>query len=145
MTINSFLEYTRTQLLFYCGYYINNNQPHEMYKIRFLGNLLEMTSTHSKQAKQPWKNVGHKTHWSNFFFSFILKWRFLKNRERHWSNLPQNSNFGRELVQKSEVQILVRKVKSFCPVFLSFSYSPKKLNIDTQNTLFFLLLPIKYQ
>jgi hypothetical protein len=44
-----------------------------------------------------WKNV-----------QFQLKLRFFKNLELYWSNLPQNSNLGREgFVQKSGVRIPV--------------------------------------
>ena len=58
------------------------------------------------------------------FVNGLLKSRFFKNRELYWSNLPQNSNFGWELVQKSEVQIPVNEGQFFCPIFFSFSYSP---------------------
>ena len=51
---------------------------------------------------------------------------FFKNRELYWSNFPQNSNSGRELVQKSGVQIPVEEGQIFCPVFFSISNSPWK-------------------
>ena len=51
--------------------------------------------------------------------SVVLKSRFVKNREHYWSNLPQNSNFGRELVQKSGVQISVKEGQTF---FVWFSF-----------------------
>ena len=51
-----------------------------------------------------------------------LKLRSFKNHELDLSDLPQNSNFGWEFVQKSGVQIPVRKVNFFCPFFFSFSY-----------------------
>ena len=44
---------------------------------------------------------------------------FFKNRELYWSNLPQNSNCGHELVQKSGVQILVREGQI---LFVPFSF-----------------------
>ena len=37
----------------------------------------------------------------------MVKLRNSKNRELDWSDIPQNSNFGREFVQKSRVQIPV--------------------------------------
>ena len=41
-------------------------------------------------------------------YILALKSRFLKNRELYWSNLPQNSNLGREsFVQNSGVRIPV--------------------------------------
>ena len=52
----------------------------------------------------------------------LVKSRFFKNLEHYWSNLPQNSNFGRELVQKSGVQIPVGEFS--CSFFFSFLYSP---------------------
>ena len=52
-----------------------------------------------------------------------LKSRFFKNRELYLSNLPQNSNCGRELDLKSGVQIPVREGH--------FHILHKKLNIDT--------------
>jgi hypothetical protein len=49
-----------------------------------------------------------------------LKSRFFKDRELYWSNLPQNSNLGREsFVQKSGVRIPVGRVKLFA-IFLFF-------------------------
>ena len=52
----------------------------------------------------------------------IVKSRFFKNRQLYWSNLPQNSNCERELVQKSRVQIPVGEGQFFCPVFFSCFY-----------------------
>ena len=64
-----------------------------------------------------------------------LKARFFKNRELYWSNLPQNSNLGREsFVQKSGVQIPVGEGKIFCHFSLFiylFHVVHKKLNIKT--------------
>ena len=52
-----------------------------------------------------------------------LKSRFLKNRELCWSDLPQNSNLGREsFVQKSGVWIPVGEGQIFC--HFSFFISP---------------------
>jgi hypothetical protein len=49
-----------------------------------------------------------------------IKSRFFKNCELYWSNLPQNSNLGREsFVQKSRVQIPVGGVNFFA-IFLFF-------------------------
>ena len=53
-----------------------------------------------------------------------VKSRFFKNRELYWSNLPQNSNCGRELVQKSGVQIPVGEGQIFFSYFL-FLFSIK--------------------
>ena len=64
-----------------------------------------------------------------------LKSRFFKNRKLYWSNLPQNSNLGREsFVQKSGVQIPVGEGQIFChfSFFLYlFHFVHKKLNIKT--------------
>ena len=63
-------------------------------------------------------------HWYVYFnfwkswFSCLLKSRFFKNHELYWSNLPQNSNFGQELVQKSGVQIPVGEGQIFLSCFL---------------------------
>ena len=54
--------------------------------------------------------------------NILLKLRSFKNRELDLSDLPQNSNFGREFVQKSGVQIPVGEGQFFCPFFFSFSY-----------------------
>ena len=48
----------------------------------------------------------------------LVKSRIFKNHELYWSNLPQNSNFGRELVQKSGVQIPVGEGQIFLSRFL---------------------------
>ena len=48
----------------------------------------------------------------------ILKSRFFKNHEYNWANLPQNSNHGPELVQKSGIQIPVREGQIFLSRFL---------------------------
>ena len=62
---------------------------------------------------------------------FKVKSRFFKNRELCWSNLPQNSNCGRELVQKSGVQIPVGEgQKKFVLFSFDFYILHKKLNID---------------
>ena len=47
-----------------------------------------------------------------------VKSRFFKNRELYGSNLPQNSNCGWELVQKSGVQIPDEKGQNFLSCFL---------------------------
>ena len=64
----------------------------------------------------------------------FLKSRFFKNCELYWSNLPQSSNCGRELDQKSGVQIPVGEGQIFCHfsffLFL-FHFVHKKLNIKT--------------
>ena len=64
-----------------------------------------------------------------------VKSRFFKNHELYWSNLPQNSNLGREsFVQKSGVQIPVGEGQIFChfSFFLYlFHFVHKKLNIKT--------------
>ena len=49
--------------------------------------------------------------------------RSSKNPGLDKSNFPQNSNFGREFVQKSGVQIPVREGQFFCPFFFFFSFS----------------------
>ena len=56
---------------------------------------------------------------------FNLKSRSSKNPELDWSNLPQNSNNGLELVKKTGVQISVDKSHFFLSRFLH-----KKLDID---------------
>ena len=66
-----------------------------------------------------------------------FKTRFFKNHELYWSNFPQNSNCGRELVQKSGVQISVAEGQIFLSCFLFiFTFSIKKLNVD--KILFFI-------
>ena len=56
-----------------------------------------------------------------------LKSRNSKNPELDWSNLPQNSYFGQEFVQKSGVQIPVREGQFFLSLFLFiFKFSTKK-------------------
>ena len=50
--------------------------------------------------------------------TFYVKSRFFRNRELYWSNLPQNSNCGQELAQKSGVQIPVGEGKTFLSCFL---------------------------
>ena len=48
----------------------------------------------------------------------FVKLRFFKNRELYQTLLPQNSNCGRELVQKSGVQIPVGEGQIFLSRFL---------------------------
>ena len=60
----------------------------------------------------------------------VPKVEIFKNLELYWSNLPQNSNCGRELVQKSGVQIPIGEGQIFLSSFL-FIFLLKKLNIDT--------------
>ena len=65
--------------------------------------------------------------------ALFFKWRFFKNPELYWSNLPQNSYLGREsFLQKSGVQLLVGEGQILChfPFFLYlFHLVHKKLNI----------------
>ena len=67
----------------------------------------------------------------------IVKSRFFKKRELYyWSNLPQNSNFGWELVQKSRAQIPVGEGQIFLSRFL-FIFSIKNW-ILTHKICFFI-------
>ena len=71
----------------------------------------------------------------NFVSCLYIKLRFFKNHELYWSDLPQNSNLGRESFDyKSGVQIPVGKGQ----IFSHFSFFPylfhfvhKKLNVKT--------------
>ena len=67
-----------------------------------------------------------------------VKSRFFKNRKLYWSNLPQNSNCGRELVQKSGVQIPVGKGQIFLSCFLFIFIFSIKNWILTHKILFFI-------
>ena len=67
-----------------------------------------------------------------------LKSKFFKNCELDWSNLPQNSNCGRELVQKSGVQIPVGNIKFFLSRFLFIFIFSIKNWILTHKILFFI-------
>ena len=63
--------------------------------------------------------IGIWTFWFPILCTVLfIKSRFFKNRELYLSNLPQNSNFGWELVQKSGVQILVGEGQIFLSCFL---------------------------
>ena len=68
----------------------------------------------------------------------MLKSRFFKNRELYWSNLPQNSNCGQELVQKSGVQIPVGEGQIFLFLFLFIFIFSIKNWILTHKILFFI-------
>ena len=76
----------------------------------------------------------------------FLKSRSCKNPELDKSNLPQISNFGREFVEKSGVQIPVKEGQIFLPLFLFiFKFSIKNC-ISLFLTIFeYLVLQIKYQ
>ena len=64
--------------------------------------------------------IGSPHVFTNFFSQIVLKQRFFKNRKLYWSNVPQNSNLGREnFVQKSGIQIPVGRIKFFV-IFLFF-------------------------
>ena len=69
---------------------------------------------------------------------FTVKSRFFKNLELYWSNLPHNSNFGRELVQKSGVQIPVGEGQIFLSHFLFIFIFSIKNWILPHKILFFL-------
>ena len=69
---------------------------------------------------------------------FRVKSRFFKNRELYWSTLPQNSNCGRELVQKSGVQIPVGESQIFFVRFLFIFISSIKNWKLTHEILFFI-------
>ena len=60
---------------------------------------------------------------------FHVKYRLFKNCELYWSNLPQNSNLGREsFVQKSGAQIPEGAGQIFC-YFVFFTFlNPTFLN-----------------
>ena len=70
-----------------------------------------------------------------------LKLRSFKNRELDLSDLPQNSNFGREFVQKSGVQIPARsgRSKNFVLFFFSFLNSSHKSGYLLFKSLFDIL------
>ena len=80
------------------------------------------------------KSKIQKTSWME-----IVKSRFFKNRELYWSNLPQDSNLGREsFVQKSGVQIPIGEGQMFLSWFLFiFTFSIKNW-ILTHKILFFI-------
>ena len=87
----------------------------------FCPTALTMVNSHRRDNQNYWK--------------LLVKSRFFKNRELYWSNLPQNSNLGREsFVQKSGVQIPVGEGQIFCHfsffIYL-FYFVHKKLNIKT--------------
>ena len=91
--------------------------------------------------------VGTTTYLCTYFRVFIkfslekgitIKSRIFKNRELYWSNLPQNSNFGRELVQKSGVQIPVGEGQNFLSRFLFIFIFSIKNWILTHKILFFI-------
>ena len=68
----------------------------------------------------------------------MLKSRFYKYRELYWSNLPRNSNFGRELFQKSGVQIPIEEGQFFLSCFLFIFVFSIKNWILTHKILFFI-------
>ena len=83
--------------------------------------------------------IGIWTFWFPILCTVLfIKSRFFKNRELYLSNLPQNSNFRRELVQKSGVQIPSGKVKFFLSRFLFIFIFSKKTRILTHEILFFI-------
>ena len=65
-----------------------------------------------------WQTIFVNSYEINLFDNLVVKSRFFKKRELYWSNLPQNSNCGQELVQKSGVQIPVGEVQIFLSHFL---------------------------
>ena len=67
-----------------------------------------------------------------------LKSRFFKSSELYCSNLPQNSNCGRELVQKSGVQIPIGESQIFLSHFLFIFIFSIKNWILTHKILFFI-------
>ena len=75
-----------------------------------------------------------------------VKSRSSKNPGLDKSNLPQISNFGREFVEKSGVQIPVKEGQIFLPLFLFiFKFSIKNC-ISLFLTIFeYLVLQIRYQ
>ena len=75
-----------------------------------------------------------------------VKSRSFKNRELYWSNLPQNSNFGQEFVQKSGFHIPVGEGQIFLSLFLFiFIFSIKNWILTHKILICYLLLPFKYQ
>ena len=59
----------------------------------------------------------------------LLKSRFFKNHELYWSNLPLNSNCGREFVQKSRFKSPPGKVNFFVLFSFHFHVLHKTLNL----------------
>ena len=74
--------------------------------------------------------------WWKYIVCMQVKSRFFKNRELYWSNLPQNSNCGRDLIQKFGVEIPIGEGKIFLSCFL-FIFSIKNW-ILTNKILFFI-------
>ena len=69
---------------------------------------------------------------------FIKSREILGSYELDWSNLPQNSNCGREFVQKSGVQIPVEEGQIFLSSFLIIFIFSIKNWILTHKILFFI-------
>ena len=77
--------------------------------------------------------------WPNHYIVVMIKSRSSKNPGIDKSNLPQNSNFGREFVQKSGVQIPAPEGQNFLFFFLSFSNSSHKSGYLLFKSLFDIL------
>ena len=86
-------------------------------------------------------------------FLFLLKIAYMslkskssKNPGLDKSNLPQISNFRREFVEKSGVQIPVKEGQIFLPLFLFIFKFSIKNSISLFLTIFeYLVLQIRYQ
>ena len=120
------------QLCTFC----TNSSPHDLYQITLVPNV---------QVKS-WILVTFFCLNLPFSIQFYIKSRSSKNPGLNKSNLPQNSNFGREFVQKSGVQIPAPEGQIFLSFFLFiFKFSTKNC-ISLFLTIFeYLVLQIRYQ